>query len=200
MGRIRWSVRVSHKKATWSGAPWVLNLLVRLGGRRARRGAWGIGPVMRWIGEILTAAPKLASSCSLDTSQSEFLGIVQVINYLVVRCAKGPVVGGCEGGQNDSPEHIVDGDFVHEGENFAGVADHLRKWSLTASWVSPSQVTSLPISRARSKPFACACDSEENHREVSPTPSGHTKPGQITVCVEKGVCVGELGPHTGKRR
>jgi hypothetical protein len=37
---------------------------------------------MRWIGEILTAAPKLASSCSLDTIQSEFLGIVQVINYL----------------------------------------------------------------------------------------------------------------------
>jgi hypothetical protein len=42
---------------------------------------------------------------------------------LVIRVAKGPVVGGFESGQDDSPEHIVDGKFVHVGESFAGVTD-----------------------------------------------------------------------------
>ncbi len=41
------------------------------------------------------------------------LGIVEVINIFVVRGAKGRVARGFEGSQNDSPENIVDGEFIH---------------------------------------------------------------------------------------
>jgi hypothetical protein len=44
--------------------------------------------------------------------QREGHGIVQVINDFIVRGAKGQVARGFEGGQNDSPEHIVDGEFI----------------------------------------------------------------------------------------
>jgi hypothetical protein len=49
----------------------------------------------------LLGTPKLAGTDGLDVRKGEVLVVVQIIEDLVVRCAKGTVVGGFEGSQND---------------------------------------------------------------------------------------------------
>ncbi len=74
--------------------------------RGARRGARGVGAV-RWFRVALLGLPKLGSTYCLDVRKSEVLVVVQVVEDLVVCCAKGAVVGGFEGSQNDGPKNIV---------------------------------------------------------------------------------------------
>ena len=49
----------------------------------------------------LLGTPKLAGTDGLDVRKGEVLVVVQIIEDLVVQCAKGTVVGGFEGSQND---------------------------------------------------------------------------------------------------
>jgi hypothetical protein len=133
-----------------------LVVLIRLRGRRARRGTWSVGPVSRGIGAIPMAAPKLASACSLAT-ESEGLGIVQVIDDFVVRGANRLVARCFEGGQNDSPKHIVTGECFHVGESFAGVADFQEVvidsvHSVAIPCHEAAEFTSKKLD------FACACE------------------------------------------
>jgi hypothetical protein len=86
-------------------APLSLVLVVLLGfdRRGARRGARGVGAV-RGIRVSLLGTPKWASTDCLDVRKGEVLVVVQVVEDLVVRGAKGAIVGGFEGGQNDGPK------------------------------------------------------------------------------------------------
>jgi hypothetical protein len=83
-------------------APLSLVLVVLLG--FDRRGAWlsarGVRTV-RWIRVSLLGTPNLASTDGLDVRKGEVLVVIQVVEDLVVRSAKGEVVGGFEGSQND---------------------------------------------------------------------------------------------------
>ena len=54
--------------------------------------------------------PKLASTDCLDVRESDVLVVVQVVEDLVVCCAKGVVAGGFEGSQNDGPKNVVNGE------------------------------------------------------------------------------------------
>ena len=54
--------------------------------------------------------PKLASTDGLDVRKRKILVVVQVVEDLVVRCAKGAVVGGFEGSQNGGPKNVVNGE------------------------------------------------------------------------------------------
>jgi hypothetical protein len=91
----------------------MLVLVVLLGfDRRGTRSPQGVLAV-RWFRVSLLGAPKLASTYGLDVRKSEVLVVVQVVEDLVVRCAKGAVVGGFEGSQNDGPKNIVNGESAH---------------------------------------------------------------------------------------
>ena len=100
----------------------VLVVLLGFDRRGARRGARGVGAV-RWFRVALLGAPKLASTYGLDVRKSEVLVVVQVVEDLVVCCAKGAVVGGFEGSQNDGPKNIVDGENTHVLKRSADIAD-----------------------------------------------------------------------------
>jgi hypothetical protein len=69
---------------------------------------------------------------------SEVLVIVQIVKDLVVRCAKGAVVGGFEGSQNDGPKYIVNGELVHVLKSSADIADLRPKWVSTSFLESSS--------------------------------------------------------------
>jgi hypothetical protein len=72
----------------------------------------------------LLGTPKLASTYgSLDVRKGEVLVVVQVVEDLVVRGAKGAIVGGFEGCQNDGPKYDVDGERAHVIKSFADIAD-----------------------------------------------------------------------------
>jgi hypothetical protein len=71
------------------------------------RGARGVS-VVWWIRVSLLGTPKLAITDCLDVLEGEVLVVVQVVEDLVVRCAKDAVVGGFEGSQNDGPKYVVD--------------------------------------------------------------------------------------------
>ena len=64
---------------------------------------------------------------------------------------KGQVARGVEGGQNDSPEHIVDGEFIHVRETVAGVAD----------------LKQVVIDSIQSVAIHCHCDSHEADESTS---------------------------------
>jgi hypothetical protein len=100
----------------------VLVVLLGFDRRWARRSARGVDAV-RWIRVSLLGAPKLASIDGLDVRKGEVLVVVQVVEDLVVRGAKGAVVGGFEGSQNDGPKHIVDGERAHVIKSSADIAD-----------------------------------------------------------------------------
>jgi hypothetical protein len=67
--------------------------------------------------------PKLASTDGLDVRKRKILVVVQVVEDLVVRCAKGAVVGGFEGSQNGGPKNVVDGERDHVFKNSTDIAD-----------------------------------------------------------------------------
>jgi hypothetical protein len=90
--------------------------------RGARRGARGVIDV-RWIRVSLLGTPKLAIIYGLDVCKGEVLVLVQVVEDLVVRGAKGAIVGGFEGSQNDRPKYVVDGERAHVLKNSADIAD-----------------------------------------------------------------------------
>ena len=71
----------------------------------------------------LLCEPKLAGTDGLDVRKGEVLVVVQVVEDLVVRCAKGTVVGGFEGSQNDGPKYIVDSERAHAIKSSADIAD-----------------------------------------------------------------------------
>jgi hypothetical protein len=101
----------------------VLVVLLGFDRRGARRSARGVGAV-RWIRVSLLGTPKLASTDGLDVRKSEVLVVVQVVEDLVVRCAKSAVVtGGFEGSQNDGPKDVVDGEHAHVLKSSADIAD-----------------------------------------------------------------------------
>jgi hypothetical protein len=58
-------------------------------------------------GGTLLGAPKLAGTDGLDVRKGEVLVVVQIVEDLVVRGAKGTVVGGFEGSQNDRPSECT---------------------------------------------------------------------------------------------
>jgi hypothetical protein len=105
-------------------APLSLVLVVLLGfdRRGARRGARGVG-VVWWIRVSLLGTPTLANTDGLDVREGEVLVVVQVVEDLVVRDAKGVVVGGFEGSQNDGPKYVVDGERAHVLKSSAHIAD-----------------------------------------------------------------------------
>jgi hypothetical protein len=104
-----------------------LVLVVLLGFERqgARRSAWGVGAV-RWIRVSLLGTPKLASTDGLDVRKGEVLVVVQavqIVEDLFVRGAKGTVVGGFEGSQNDGPKYVVNGECAHVIKSSTDIAD-----------------------------------------------------------------------------
>jgi hypothetical protein len=94
--------------------------------RGARRGARRVSTV-RWIRVSLLGTPKLAITYGLDVRKGEVLIVVQVVEDLVVRGAKGAIVGGFEGSQNDGPKYVVDGEglTISEGTRIAFSAFYL---------------------------------------------------------------------------
>jgi hypothetical protein len=57
---------------------------------------------------LLLGTVKLASTDCLDVRKSEVRSVVvQVVEDLVVRCAKGAVVGRFKGSQNDGPKYVI---------------------------------------------------------------------------------------------
>ena len=71
----------------------------------------------------LLGVPKLASKDGLDVRKGEVLVVVQVVEDLVVRGAKGAVVGGFEGIQNDGPKYVVDDERAHVLKRSADIAN-----------------------------------------------------------------------------
>jgi hypothetical protein len=63
--------------------------------------AWCAGCHRCEVDPSLLATPKLASTDGLDVCKREVLVVVQVVEDLVVRCAKAAVVRGFEASQND---------------------------------------------------------------------------------------------------
>jgi hypothetical protein len=74
---------------------------------------------------LLLGTQKLASTDGLDVRKGEVLFVVQVVEDLVVRSAKG-AVGGFEGSQNDGPKYVVNGERAHVIESSAGIADFTK--------------------------------------------------------------------------
>jgi hypothetical protein len=105
-------------------APLSLVLVVLLGFERqgARRSAWGVGAV-RWIRVSLLGIPILASTDGWDVRKGEVLVVIQVVEDLVVLGAKGAVVGGFEGSQNDGPKYVVNGECAHVIKSSTDIAD-----------------------------------------------------------------------------
>jgi hypothetical protein len=100
----------------------VLVVLLGFDRRVARRSARGVGAV-RWIRVWLFGTPKLASTDGLEVRKSEVLVVVQVVEDLVVRCAKGAVAIGFEGSKNDGPKDVVDDERAHVLKSSADIAD-----------------------------------------------------------------------------
>ena len=71
----------------------------------------------------LLGVPKWAGPDGLDVRKGEVLVIVQIVEDLVVHGAKGTVVGGFEGSQNDGPKYVVNGERVHVIKRSADIAD-----------------------------------------------------------------------------
>jgi hypothetical protein len=114
--------RVLQRKAVVTSLMLVLVVLLGFDRRGEQRSARGVGTV-RWIRVSLLGTPKLAITDGLDVRKSEVLVIVQVVNDLVVRCAKGVVVGGFEGSQDDWLKDVVNGERAHVLKNSADIAD-----------------------------------------------------------------------------
>jgi hypothetical protein len=66
---------------------------------------------------------KLASTDGLDVRKGGVLVVIQVVEDLVVRCAKGADGGGFEAGQNDGPKYVVDGECAHVLKHAVDITD-----------------------------------------------------------------------------
>ena len=75
----------------------------------------------------LLCEPKLAGTDGLDVRKGEVLVVVQVVEDLVVRCAKGTVGGGFEGSQNDGPKYVVDSERAHVIKSSADITESSEK-------------------------------------------------------------------------
>jgi hypothetical protein len=62
----------------------------------------------------------------LDVRKGEVLVVVQVVEDLVVRCAKGTVIGEFEGSQNDGPKYVIDGELAHVIKRSADITDFTK--------------------------------------------------------------------------
>ena len=104
----------------------VLVVLLRFDRRCALHSARGVC-AGRWIRASLLCEPKLAGTDGLDVRKGEVLVVVQVVEDLVVRCAKGTVGGGFEGNQNDGPKYVVDSERAHLIKSSADITESSEK-------------------------------------------------------------------------
>ena len=90
----------------------LLVVLLMFGWRGARRSTRDVGAV-RWIRVSLLGTLNWRAQ-TVWMRKGEVLVVVQVVEDLVVGCAKGDVVGGFEGSQNDRPKYVIDGERSHD--------------------------------------------------------------------------------------
>jgi hypothetical protein len=182
-------------------APLSLVLVVLLGfdRRGAQRGARGVFAV-RWIRVSLLGMPKLASTYGLNVRKGDVKGevlvVVQVVKDLVVRGAKGSVVGGFEGSQNDGPKYVVDGERAHVLKSSADIADFTE--------VGVDSVLGVDIPGHKASDLKGKKDSLHAfmlERESSEKGFPYLLSAQKlvrAVLVKNGVGVGKLGPQRHK--
>jgi hypothetical protein len=178
-------------------APLTFVLVVLLGfdRRGALRVTRGVS-VVRWILVSLLGTPKLANTDSLDVRKSEVLVIVQVVEDLVVRCAKGAIVGGFEGSQNDRPKYVVDGEHAHVLKRSADISDlaEMGVNSVLGVSIPGHEVSDLTGKEDSLHPLVLE---GENGEESFPYLLSAQKLVRA-VLVKNGVNVGKLGPQRHK--
>jgi hypothetical protein len=173
----------------------LLVVLLRFDRRCARRSARGVGAV-RWIRVSLLGAPKLAGTDGLDVRKSEVLVVVQVVEDLVVRCAKGAVVGGFEGSQNDGPKYVVDGERAHVTKSSADIADFTEVGVDSVLGVAIPVHEASDLTGKKDSLHALVLERESSEKSF-PYLLIAQKLGRA-VLVKNGVGVGELGPQRHK--
>jgi hypothetical protein len=174
----------------------VFVVLLRFDRRCARDSARGVSAV-RWIRVSLLGAPKLAGTDGLDVRKGEVLAVVQIVEDLVVRGAKGTVVGGFDGSQNDGPKYVVNDERAHLIKGSADIADFTE--------VGVDSVLGVAIPGHKASDLTGKRDSL--HALVLEGEGSESLPYLLraqklvrAVLVKIGVGVGELGHRDARRR
>jgi hypothetical protein len=149
--------------------------------------------------DLTFAHIQTVSDC-LDVRKGEVLVVGHVVEDLVVRGAKGTVVGGFEGSQNDGSKYVVNGERAHVIKSSADIADFTEVGVDSVLGVAipghkaseDNDVFYLYLTSNKDSLHALVLERENSEKGFSYLLSAQ-KLGRAAL-VKNGVGVGELGP------